>query len=469
MNNGQAQTFIGIDLGTTFLKGAVLDVENMRLGHAERLPFPDFVTGLPPGYREVDPQALVSAVLDLIRRLLVHAPHCSGLLMCTQMHGLVLTDEQGTALSNAITWQDQRALELHPSGRGSFYDVLRQHVKGEERLALGNDLWASRPLSALFWMREHADIRKALLDRKEPAFPASLPDFVLANLCHTAPTTDLTNAAAHGALHLETGEWHHTLIERLDLGHLAWPSIQAHGSVVGTLNVDGHKLPCYTPVGDHQCAVLGTLLEEDELSINVSTGSQVGVVCRQLDLSGDYQTRPYFDGRFLKAVIHIPAGRALNALVRLLTELAEAQAIRVPDPWAYITRAADAVGQTSLRVNLAFFPSSCGDVGAFENVREENLSVGHVFMGAFQNMAENFRACAGRVAPDRHYRRLVFSGGLVQKMEPLQRAILQQFGMDYRDAPSPEDTMTGLLALAVAFSGRAGSVTEATRLLSGAI
>ncbi len=40
-------TFLGIDLGTTFIKGAVLDLDRLRLGHIQRVPFPAPLGGLP--------------------------------------------------------------------------------------------------------------------------------------------------------------------------------------------------------------------------------------------------------------------------------------------------------------------------------------------------------------------------------------------------------------------------------------
>ena len=70
---------------------------------------------------------------------------------------------------------------------------------------------------------------------------------------------------------------------------------------------------------------------------------------------GDYQTRPFFDGRFLATITHIPAGRSLNALVGLLSELAEAQGLSLADPWPYIVREAgeaSETGEARMRVDL---------------------------------------------------------------------------------------------------------------------
>lgn len=55
----------------------------------------------------------------------------------------------------------------------------------------------------------------------------------------------------------------------------------------------------------------------------------------------------------------------------------------------------------------------------------------------------------------------MLSGGLAQNCPVLRDAILARFEADWRMAPAAEDTLLGLLALALAFSGRAGSVQQA--------
>ena len=457
------RTYIGIDLGTTFLKGAVIDLARMQLGQPIRVPFPPFITGLPTSHREVDPGAIIDAVRDLIRRLLPEAADCSGIVMCTQMHGLVLTDEHGTPLSNAITWQDERTLDTIATGSESYFDRMSSLVSDRERLDLGNDLLPGRPLGVLYWMNEQRAYKPSA-NVKQLVFPCSLADYVVSHLCHTQPSTEPTNAAAHGAYSLNSRGWHHAVINRLGLGHYSWPTIMPFQSTVGKAEIDGAHLTCHVPVGDHQCAVLGTLLAADELSINASTGSQVALLASQFSASLAYQTRPFFDDRFLKAVIHIPAGRALNALIQLLTEIAYSQGIQLPDPWSYIETVSQTRQNTDLRVNLAFFPSSCGDRGSIENAREDNLTVGDIFVAACVNMADNYMECATRIAPDHPWQRLVFSGGLMNKITLLRRLTVQRFKVDYRFAPSSEDTLMGLMILALVCSGKCRTVEEAGKL-----
>ena len=377
--------------------------------------------------------------------------------MCSQMHGLVFTTERGEPRSTLTTWQDQRLLLPHPSGQGTYLDVMRQRLGPDEVRQLGNELRPGQPLGLLFWLAEGGQLPGS------GAIPASVPDFVLANLCGSTPCTELTHAAAHGALNLETLDWHHEVLSLLGVHGLRWPAIRRHGEVVGRLQAGSRTIPCYTPVGDYQCAMVGTLLERGELSLNISTGSQVSLLKPGVEY-GSYQTRPFFDGRFLATITHIPAGRSLNALLQLLSELAAAQDLSLADPWPYIARQAAEAGQTGMRVNLAFFDSSCGDRGEITHIREAELTVGHLFRAAFENMADNTYACALRLSPDRGWRNLVFSGGLAQ-IELLRQLIGDKFRVDYRLCPTAEDTLLGLLALALAFTGRAASVEQATALL----
>ncbi len=464
--------FIGVDLGTSFIKGAVLDLDGLSCTHTTRVPTPEALTGLPPLQHEVAPLAILGAVRSMLDGLLALVPDCAGLVMCGQMHGLVLCDRRGNPLSNAITWLDQRALGPHPSGKGTYYERVRERASSAEIRRMGSELRPGLPVCALFTLLEAGQLPS------EEAMVTSVPDFVLANLCRTTPLVEPTHVSAFGGLNLETLDWDTPFINRLGLGRLRFPPVRPVGSVVGYYESGGRKIPCYVSVGDQQAALTGALLEEGELSINASTGAQVTLISPGLEY-GDHQVRPYFDGRFFKIITHIPAGRSLTALASLLSEVARAGQPRV-DAWDYLTRAAEQVAETDLRVDLSFYASTTGMSGSIRNIREDNLSAGHLFRAAYENIAENFYIQALRLSPGREWRRLVFSGGLVQKIPLLHRLIVERFGSPggqaprgrglapSRMSPTPEDSLTGLLALALVCSGEAGSVSAAVARLARA-
>jgi len=449
-------TFIALDLGTSSIKGAVVDLERRCLAHLRRLPFPQPIPGLPPLFCEIDPAQIVAATQSVLGHLLPLAPACAGVVMCGQMGGLILTTESGQPLSNYISWRDQRLLGHPASGNESYWELFQNYLSADQRRQLGRELQPGNALSLLFWLRQ---------ERRWPsagASAANLPDFVLAHLCAAPPRVDLTLGV--GAVNLETLDWHQAACSSLGLDPVRWPALSTFREPVGRLEVGGVALPCYAPAGDHQVALAGAFIAERELSLNISTGSQTSLLTPQLQL-GNYQTRPFFDGRYINTITHIPAGRALNVLLGLAGELALAQGLELADPWPVIQQAVASVDGTDLAVDLAFFPSPVGQRGAIANIREGNLTLGELFYAAFRNMADNYRACALRLSPDQDWDRLVFSGGLAQKLGRLREMIAAKFTCPYRLLGATEDTLIGLMALALVIDGRAPTVATALAAL----
>jgi hypothetical protein len=182
------------------------------------------------------------------------------------------------------------------------------------------------------------------------------------------------------------------------------------------------------------------------LSLNISTGSQVSRRTATYE-PGPYQSRRYFFGDWLNTITHLPAGRSLNVLVDLLTELAAAEGATLHNPWATLMQKVDAVTDSSLDVNLAFFAGPLGNSGRINGITTENLTASNLFHAAFQNMADNYAHCAHQLDPDRTATAVVLSGGLTKSAPTLRRLIAQRFPKPLREADG-EETLLGLLQLA---------------------
>jgi len=446
--------FIGLDIGSSSIKGAVLDLDRLTVGKTTRVPSPKPISSLPPRRFELDPIAVVDAVRIVLAQLLAEVENCAGIVSCSQMAGVVLSDSAANPLTNYLSWRDQRVLEPHPSDEGSYYSVLQQRLGATPIEQLGHECKLGSSPSLLFWLAEQNRV-------PQNAIPLILGDFVWMRLCGAEPVTEHTNAL--GAMNLETRQWHQEALEKLGVAELQWPRLCDSFQPIGEFTVPGGTIPCYPSVGDHQCALAGTLLKANELSINVSTGSQISRLAPEYQ-PGDHQVRPYFDGQYLNTLTHLPAGRSLNVLVDLLSELAKSQGRQLDDPWPYITQAA-ATAHTDLAADLAFFDGPLGDRGSISNITIDNLTVGSLFRAAFQNMANNYEVGSRRIAPDRSWQSLVLSGGLVQHGAVLREMIVEVFDCPGRVCSSTEETLTGLLVLALVAGGRAGNVAEASSLL----
>jgi hypothetical protein len=119
-----------------------------------------------------------------------------------------------------------------------------------------------------------------------------------------------------------------------------------------------------------------------------------------------------------------------------------------------------------LAVDLSFFPSFTGNRGQIANIHEGNLSIGHLFVAAFRSMAANYERCAALISPSREWRRVVFSGRLAQQFARLRQESLMRLGYPPAQvSETEEDTLRGLLTLALVCDGQANTVEEASRLL----
>ena len=149
----------------------------------------------------------------------------------------------------------------------------------------------------------------------------TLGDFVESWIAEKDCAIHPTNAAASGLYDLCRGEWNVNFIKALQLADIILPKITHENKPVKFV-WKGRHIIMYPALGDQQAALLGSGLHNStQLSINMGTGAQVSVVSDSPNLSGAYQTRPYFAGKYLLTVPHIPSGRALNVYFRFVREI----------------------------------------------------------------------------------------------------------------------------------------------------
>jgi len=437
---------LGLDLGSSFLKAAVLDLETGEIGSLVRRPFPDPLPNRPAGWLEYDPTAIAGFCRELLEEAARTAGAVSGVLLTGQMAGVVLVDAQGNFVSPYYSWRDQRTvLTREPDGR-SFHDARAADLSSQTFAEIGQELKPGSTLLLLSWLRAHNQLPSG------EWFPVDLGDAIIANLCGAAPRFEITQAV--GGYNLQLGSWHEELLRAWNIADLPRASLTPVESPAGEITLGSRRVPVYPCVGDHQCALFGAELQPGELSLNVSTGSQVSQLTTTVTL-GPYQTRPYFGGQFLNTLTHLPAGRALAVWIKLLTELANEAGLTIPDPWGAAQRAAEVAPDTDLATQLTFFSGPLGEMGNLTHIREETLNVGTLFRASYRNMADNYAQCGERLCPQKNWTQLVFSGGLLQHNPLLQRFILERMPAPHRVCTQAEDTLWGLLMLARKISSTA--------------
>ncbi len=142
-----SETFLlGLDLGTTAIKGVVIDENGTIVAKASnntRFIEPE------NGWFEVDPEEHYQEVCAVIKELSAKTPGTTkALAMAVASGNSLLADADGKPLTNIINWMDQRAVQNPPK-------ILSNLSVAEIRQTTGWPCVDSFPLAQLAWLQEN--------------------------------------------------------------------------------------------------------------------------------------------------------------------------------------------------------------------------------------------------------------------------------------------------------------------------
>ena len=425
--------YAGIDLGGTYVKSGLVDSDDPGATMVARTPTP-YLRSQGGAAGVIDADALLALVRQEAERLA--SAGAQGILISNQMHGVVLVDDALSPISPVYTWQADLAAHL-PGGTRGVVDAIAGRLGEPTRRALGNELRPGLPIVTL------ACLARSDGSGMDGATALSVGDFVTSTLSGRVVPCHTSNAAASGVFDLERGEWSATALDAIGASGIRMPDVLSQPEVVGHALVGERSLPVACAIGDQQASLAGADLADDELSVNIATGCQVSRRLGRADTSAP-QLRPYLHDDYLATVTHIPAGRALNAFVRLLSGRDPGDDLA--GDWTSLEhRARDAAG--GVRANVAVFPAARDYPGCLEGLTEDTMTPGSVFRAAMEDVADRIAHAAGMVGTA-GMERIAFSGGLAFRSELMRDMVTQRIGLPARVVGEDADALSGLARVA---------------------
>ncbi|MCC2548709.1 carbohydrate kinase [Hymenobacter sp. BT175] len=272
---------LGIDIGTSSIKVAVVDAETRQcLATAQ---YPDEETGIlaaQPGWAEQDPEEWWEHARQAIRRAHASGSYnprdISAIGIAYQMHGLVIVGKEQQVLRPAIIWCDSRAVEI---GSRAFDAIGHEHSLHRLLNSPGNFTAAK-----LAWVKEN---EPAIFDQISQVM---LPgDFIGLRLTGTATTS---------ASALSEGVFWDFLREELSADVLAYfgfdealfppvlPVFAEHGCLTAAVAADlglTPGIPLTYKAGDQPNNALSlNVLQPGEVAANAGTSGVIYGVTDQL-------------------------------------------------------------------------------------------------------------------------------------------------------------------------------------------
>lgn len=187
-------TYIGVDIGTTCTK-ALLFNEHGEVLNVGRFDYPLYSPT--PAVAEQDPNEILQAVKKAIQAAIVHEAFDAASLkfvsFSAAMHSVIAIDENGTPLTQCITWADSRATK--------WAEYIKENNGQQIYMRTGTPIHPMSPLAKITWLRhEQPDIfaRTAkFIGIKEYVFHHFFGQYVV----------DYSIASATGLFALETKTW----------------------------------------------------------------------------------------------------------------------------------------------------------------------------------------------------------------------------------------------------------------------
>lgn len=362
-----------------------------------------------------------------------------------EMHGFVLTDQDGVPVLPYISWQKELG-DLEGCNNLFDPDLIK---------ATGMPLKLGLPSVNLYYL-----IKNKQIELHKQLYFYTLGDYYIRVITGQQPYTHATNAAATGLYDVAEKKWITDLLKEIlgddGLNSVIFPEIYQRQKEI-CIERNKKKFLFYPALGDQQAALLGAQLEnEDEISLNFGTGAQISILSKKIECSQEYQIRPYFENYFLKTVPHIPSGRALNVYFNFIKDMvSEFSIVEDETLWKYINSQARKNQYQNMKIDMSFFSNAITDhdVGSIENIQEGNFKVGNFFDSIYTQMADNVEIVykkLGRPFVDK----ILISGGVLNKNDYLREKVLAKFSDVNSVYMAKNETADGIKKFIESITGR---------------
>ncbi len=251
-----------IDIGSTNIKYKLFGIDALK-----SVPFPNPVISDEP-YYEVDPLSIIDVIKKIIRE---EKP--TDVYFSVQMHGYVLM-KVGTEVTNYISWRDRRGINKKPSFT----------INSEYGVGIKPNL-------------PRLSIETQKVDFDEFMTLGSYISYKLTGN-NSSHITDIAPTGFYNMIHMKYDDTPFKL-----------PKAEKYVTKVGMYN----DISIYTPIGDHQLSIFGANLDNfDGYILNLGTACQICMVNDEF-ISGEYETRPYFNDKYLLTITGLPGGAYIKS------------------------------------------------------------------------------------------------------------------------------------------------------------
>ncbi len=420
---------IGIDIGTTSICGVVIDTENGKLLRSVTKNSNAFI----PTENDWEKIQSVDKIISIATEILDDCicPDTAVIGVTGQMHGIVYTDKDGKAVSPLFTWQDGRG--NLPYKDSTYADYLGSHSGYGNVTDFYNKVNGLVPAEAENFCTIHDYLVMYLCGRKKA-------------LVHTS------DAASFGCFDIKTNTFsYENGVEVADDYRIA-------GSYKG--------IPVSVAIGDNQASVFSSLSGEDDILLNVGTGSQISLVSDKIIEADNIETRPYFEGKYLIAGSALCGGRAFAVLKEFYRNiLSYIEPVDEGKVYGIMDKMLEESDVSTLTVDTRFSGSRADETirGSITGISTENFTPHQLTRGVLEGMITELYGMYSDMGVKKSG--IVGSGNGIRKNKALTEIAGKRFGGKVRIPCHTEEAAFGAAMFGMMAAGICKETAEVQKFI----
>uniref|UniRef100_A0A0P6JD74 Sedoheptulokinase n=1 Tax=Heterocephalus glaber TaxID=10181 RepID=A0A0P6JD74_HETGA len=403
---------LGIDLGTTSVKAALLEAAPgqpsgfMVLASCARTSRADAESNVAvPQGREQDVSRIIRALNECLAALPQKQLQKVGAIgVSGQMHGVVLWKTgqgcewmqggsasmfEARAVSHLVTWQDGRCSS----------EFLASLPQPSSHLSVATGFGCA----TIFWLLKNSP---ELLQSYNAA--GTIQDYVVAMLCGLRrPLMSDQNAASWGYFNTQSQSWNLEILRSSGFPVHLLPDIAQPGSAAGRTSHMWFEIPKGTQVGvamgDLQASVYSCMGQKTDAVLNISTSVQLAASMpsgfqptQTPDPASPVAYFPYFDRTYLGVAASLNGGNVLATFVHMLIQWMADLGLEVEETTVYSRMIHAAVQQRDTCLTIT--PTVLGErhlpdqLASVTRISSSDLSLGHVTRALCRGIVQNLHS-----------------------------------------------------------------------------
>lgn len=423
---------IGIDIGTTSVCGILIDAATGGVEKSVTKNSNAFIKGCAEWEKIQSVDKIMTVAADTLESLIAESGDVGVIGVTGQMHGIVYTDKDGNAVSPLYTWQDGRGnLPYKDTTYAKYLNSFSGYGNVTDFYNTENGI---KPKSAVSYCTIH--------------------DYFVMRLCKLKkPIMHTSDAASLGCYDLKNNRFNY----------------DCTAEITGDYRIAGEYkgIPVSVAIGDNQASVFSTLTDENDVLVNIGTGSQISVISDKIADSAQIETRPYFEGKYLLAGAALCGGRAYSLLKNFYAE-AFGYIKRVDDDEVYkiMNYMLKDAKSSSFKVDTRFAGTRLNSeiTGGISGITTENFTPSALTYGVLCGMADELLNMYEQMGVRKSG--IVGSGNGIRKNKTLVRIFEEKLGAKMKIPAHLEEAAVGAAMFAMISRGAFKNAKETQELIS---